>query len=237
MSPGTWPVIIAAAGRSRRMGRPKTLLPLGDCTWLEWQLEQLAAAGLRQALLMQPPDGYSGCAEPDWLRRSLLEPVTVRGLQLRSRRAEQAEAPLLATLQQALGHLAARDGSPAAWLLPVDVPAAGPPVWEELAAAYLAAPTGACRAAMPVTGGHPVLLDGGLLDEIAALDPADPQARLDHILAHEDAAGRLRRGRRLDGRCRLNLNTPEDWHAWLVQAHLAGGADRGRIRDTERSLA
>ena len=232
-----WPVIIAAAGRSTRMGRAKTLLPLGGGTWLEWQLDQLAAAGLKRALLMQPPGGYAGSAEPDWLLRSLEEPVQHRGLTLRSRRGERADAPPMASLQLAVRHLIDGEELPAAWLLPVDVPAAGPPVWKEMADAYLRASRPRCRAVLPADGGHPVLLDRGLLAELTDLDPGHSAARLDHVLDREAASGRLLRGQRLDGRCRMNLNTPEDWKAWLVQAHLArsGDAERAPEREGERA--
>lgn len=232
-----WPVIIAAAGRSTRMGRAKTLLPLGSGTWLEWQLDQLAAAGLKRALLMQPPGGYAGSAEPDWLLRSLDEPVRHRGLTLHSRRGERADAPQMASLQLAVRHLLDGEEPVAAWLLPVDVPAAGPAVWQEMAQAYLAAARGRCRAVLPADGGHPVLLDRDLLGDLTALDPAHPAARLDHVLDHENASGRLLRGRHLDGRCRMNLNTPDDWKAWLVQAHLAQSGDPERAPEREGERA
>lgn len=220
MTHSDWPVIIAAAGRSRRMGRAKTLLPLGDGTWLEWQLDQLAAAGLKRVLLMQPPEGYAGCETPTWLERSLEEPVRHRGLLLHSKRTRFSEAPPMASLQLAVRHLIEEDAHQAAWLLPVDVPAAGPAVWEEMAATYRSGSSAGCRAVLPADGGHPVLLDRRLLEEIVDIDPAHPRGRLDCVLEHEAAAGRLLRGMRLDGRCRMNLNTPEDWKAWLAQAHL-----------------
>jgi molybdenum cofactor cytidylyltransferase len=49
--------LIPAAGKSRRMGRPKLALPLGNRTVLERVLDALRQAGLEHILVVLPPDG------------------------------------------------------------------------------------------------------------------------------------------------------------------------------------
>jgi molybdenum cofactor cytidylyltransferase len=49
--------LIPAAGKSRRMGRPKLLLPLGGTTVLEQVLSSVRSAGVDEVLVVAAPDG------------------------------------------------------------------------------------------------------------------------------------------------------------------------------------
>ncbi|MFG0335640.1 MAG: NTP transferase domain-containing protein, partial [Maioricimonas sp. JB049] len=48
--------LIPAAGRSRRMGRPKLLLPLGERRVIDWLLDALQTAGLQHVFLLARRD-------------------------------------------------------------------------------------------------------------------------------------------------------------------------------------
>src|SRR5260370_33177634 len=48
--------LIPAAGKSRRMGRPKMLLPLGETTVLEQVLSALRSARVEEILVVVAPD-------------------------------------------------------------------------------------------------------------------------------------------------------------------------------------
>jgi molybdenum cofactor cytidylyltransferase len=49
--------LIPAAGKSRRMGRPKLALPLGGCTVLETVVAAVRAAGVQSVLVVLGPHG------------------------------------------------------------------------------------------------------------------------------------------------------------------------------------
>src|SRR5216683_676442 len=49
--------LIPAAGKSRRMGRPKLLLTLGDKTVLEYVLSAMRTVGVDEVVVVVAPDG------------------------------------------------------------------------------------------------------------------------------------------------------------------------------------
>ncbi len=195
-------VVVLAAGRSSRMGEPKGLVRVAGRPWLEVQLEALARAGLARVVVVLgfDRDAYAR-ALPDLARRVTVElnPDPDRGP--------------FSSLQHGLGAVAG-----GAFVLPVDVPAASPPVWSALAHGLSgggasrgrgpeATPRPAYEAAVPTLegrGGHPVLLAPPLVRRLLA---APATSRLDHELA----ASRVIHVAVSDPRIRLNLNRPEDW--------------------------
>ncbi len=56
LSPASIAAVVPAAGRSRRMGREKVLLPFGRSTSLETILETLAGAGVVRTVVVLRPD-------------------------------------------------------------------------------------------------------------------------------------------------------------------------------------
>ncbi len=155
--------VVPAAGRSRRMGRPKLLLPFRDSTVIGSLVAALQEGGVGEVVVVAA--SYAGRIAR-WARREGLavavNPDPAQGM-LSSVRAGIA----------ALGGtpaLAARGGPLV--VAPADLPALRPDTVADLLARFAAA---GAPLAVPVHGGrrgHPLLVAPGLVAEIDLLDPA-----------------------------------------------------------------
>lgn len=148
--------IVLAAGASRRMGSPKPLLPWGDRTLLAWELDELRRSCVGDVVVVTG-------AHADAVRRSLGERG---GCCVFHPRWAQGRATSLAVGARAL--LAPARARPGAVVIQnVDQPTRADIVdrlVEELRGS-------GAEAAQPSFGGergHPVVLDGALLEELAA---------------------------------------------------------------------
>jgi molybdenum cofactor cytidylyltransferase len=199
VAPSLPPVVILAAGRSSRLGEPKGLVVAGGRYWIERQLEAVAAAGVARTVVVLGFDRERYEVVTDLTRRATVavNPDPDRGP--------------FSSLQHGL---AALDPDEGAFVLPIDVPAAGPGAWAALAEALAsndaAVPTDAGGGGAGAGGGHPVLLSPAFASRLRALDPALPEARLD-VQLRSLPPGRVARVPVNDARIRLNLNAPEDW--------------------------
>ncbi len=190
--------IILAAGESTRMGRPKPLLPWGDDTLVEWQVEQLVAAGATEVVVVL---GY----EADAIGRRLADAPArcVVNAAYREGRASSLRcgaAALTAPVVEAV------------LILGVDQPR---PAWlTRLLIERWRLPGGAA-VVQPRLGehkSHPVLVNGPLLAELAAVREEDLGLRA--VLerhAGETAIVAVERPE-LD----VDLNTPADYEAALA---------------------
>jgi molybdenum cofactor cytidylyltransferase len=182
-------VIVLAAGRSSRMGEPKGLVQVQGRPWLELQLDAIERAGGRAVLVLGADRERYRQALPDLPER------------VRLAFNDDPDRGPFSSLQLGLALLGA--GAPA-FVLPVDVPAAGAAVWQALREAL----TTGVDAAVPVLedrGGHPVLLAAST---VAHLRDRPATSRLDAELA---ALPRVARIPVKDLLVRLNLNAPQDW--------------------------
>jgi CTP:molybdopterin cytidylyltransferase MocA len=206
-------VVVLAAGRSSRLGEPKGLVLVEGTPWI---LRQLDALGGRRAVVVLGHDRDRYLASvPQLAARAHV--VT---------NLDPDRGPF-SSLQVGLAGLAETTPGASAFVLPVDVPAAGECVWTALEGAIAAlaaggtvpgavtagaeAPAEAPSAAIPEhegRGGHPVLLGGRFVAEILGLPPS---ARLDEALRRAARRGSVVRVPVSDPRVRLNLNTAEDW--------------------------
>ncbi len=191
--------VVMAAGRSSRLGSPKGLVAWNGRPWLETQLDAIRDAGIERVVLVLSPEN-----EPSY--RSAIPSLDSRCVVVEN--DDPARGPF-SSLQCGLSRVA--PGAPA-FVLPVDVPAAGTEVWRALAGAL----EDGVDAAVPALegegrGGHPVLLHAAFVTHVLALSPVE--GRLDAELRDRAAhrPGSVVRVRVRDGRVRLNLNTPEDW--------------------------
>jgi molybdenum cofactor cytidylyltransferase len=150
MKPGGIEALLLAAGESTRMGRPKQLLDWGGFTLLEWQVRQLRDAGASSVVVVvgYMAEDIATVAEASGAR-------VVTNLDYRQGRASSLRA----------GATALDPRAERVVILSVDQPR---PAWvtrrlitAEARAALIVAPRHAGR------GGHPVILDGSIMPELA----------------------------------------------------------------------
>ncbi|HEY1690845.1 MAG TPA: NTP transferase domain-containing protein [Polyangiaceae bacterium] len=210
-------VVVLAAGRSSRLGEPKGLVLVEGKPWI---FHQLDAIGSRRVVVVLGHD-----------RDRYLASVPQLAARARIVTNPDPDRGPFSSLQVGLAEVTPGAN---AFVLPVDVPAAGEPVWAALEAALAArapgeaalaarAPGEAALAALPEYqggqsdqggrggrggGGHPVLLAAPLAAEILRLPPS---SRLDEVLRRPATLASVLRIPVADPRVRLNLNTAEDW--------------------------
>lgn len=195
-STGAVAAIVLAAGASRRMGRPKPLLPWHDVTLLEYELEVLRAAGIERVAVVLG-------ARADLVRRTLgpAHPFVFNP------RWGSGRATSLAR-----GAWALRAATPAAILVQnVDQPTT-PEVVRCLVEALRSSGADAVQPAYRDAGGvehggHPVLLAGALLP--ALLDATEATEGLRGVLDGR----RVERVTIEDPTVSLDLDTPEAYEA------------------------
>src|SRR5690242_8870710 len=78
------PVVLLAGGRSSRMPQPKGLVKFKGRPWLEWQLEQIAACGFKQVLVILGHRADEYFVELPWLVQASETELTHTGLRVRS---------------------------------------------------------------------------------------------------------------------------------------------------------
>jgi len=173
------------------MGEPKGLVVFAGRPWIE---AQLAALGGRRAVVVLGHD-----------RRRYLEAIPDLPARAEVVVNPDPDRGPFSSLQVGLAAVGASPPA-AAFVLPVDVPAASAAVWDALEEAL----GPGLDAVIPVfegRGGHPVLLAPPFIAHLCRRDPASPDARLDVELR----SAKARMVPTGDPRVRLNLNAPEDW--------------------------
>lgn len=194
-------ILILAAGLSRRMrGADKLLMPVNGIPQLRRLARAAVAAGAAAGAPVHLVLGPAQAA-----RRQLLADLPV-GVIL----APRAPLGMGETLSAGLAALPSRA---AVLLLLADLPEIGTPEIAALIAAHRADPFAILRgASADGQPGHPVLLPAWLRPELSAL-PGDSGAR--GVLARHPDRLRLVP---LPGRAAVtDLDTPEDWAAWLAR--------------------
>ncbi len=189
-------VIVLAAGRGLRAGGPKALHRVHNRPWWHIQRERLALVGLPVVWVISDRvcAGMSvdGGPPPDSVIADELSPMFTSVL---------AGCTAIADLHQSTRGV---------FILPVDVPAPSPTVFNTLARAIAHLSTVA--AALPthnIQRGHPVYLSWPLVTSrlLTTTTPAD--SRLDHLI--EDARVEVPV---TNPGVLINLNTVDDFAAW-----------------------
>lgn len=198
-------VILLGAGRSSRLGSPKSFFLVDGQPWLFHQLAGLARAQLEQFVAMVVgPNVDSQMILPRDGLVAVVNPAPDRGS------FSSLHCGVSAVLEK-------NPECVGAFVLPIDTPVGCPEVWYALAAELAERPFD-LRCVRPFCAplgrrGHPVLLSRPLLEMIAALDPMDANLRLDRILRSLQP-GQISDVAVDDVRVLLNLNTKEDWGAY-----------------------
>lgn len=165
--------ILLAAGRSRRMGAFKPLLPFGNHTVIESCIDSLRRGGVETIVVVL------GQRAPEVLKR-------IAGLGVKSVLNPDADSEMTASITAGLAEIPSPTG--ATLITPADLPAVPPTVISSLIDAWrngakLIIPTWQGR------GGHPVLVDLDFRHELQNLDPDLGLKSL--FAAHQDEVKRL----------------------------------------------
>lgn len=147
--------IILAAGRSRRMGKFKPLLPFGDQTVIESCVGNLRAAGVAEIVVVL---GHRGEEVREKLKSASIAFVT----------NANPDSEMSASIALGVGALA--NTSRAVLITPADHPAIHPETIELLIEKW----RGGAKLIQPDfegKGGHPVLIDLSYRDELKRLHP------------------------------------------------------------------
>lgn len=162
--------VLPAAGHSRRMGRPKLLLPLGDSTVIARLVAALRTGGVDDVIVVTRPDDVA-----------LQQAAAAAGAQVVRPGADPAD--MRQSVQYALDYLA-QQRQPAAddgWML---IPADHPLVDAEIIAGLLADwRAGTAPILIPTHAGrrgHPTLFRWALADEVPRIPPHQGLNRLVH---------------------------------------------------------
>ena len=183
--------VLLAAGMSRRMGRTKQLLKLGDKPVIRHCFDALVAAGISDivAVLGSPENGIRALME------GLPLSIAING----SRESDMAESVRTGLLRLA--------PSSAVLIFPSDHPLVAPGTIEVLVHEYGAFPASIIIPAYDGKRGHPTLFPRQIIDEIfSSLTLRD--------IVRKDPA-RVRIVPVSDEGVILDMDTPEDYHAIL----------------------
>jgi molybdenum cofactor cytidylyltransferase len=166
--------IVLAAGRSRRMGASKALLPLDGRTFLERVLDALASGGCEPLLVVV------GVGEHHARAADL---AGARGAEVVVN--PDAESEQIDSLRLALARLA--PGTEAAMVTPVDIPNVSSALVAALISSFRR--TGAPLALPRHDGrhGHPVLFGESLFEELSRSDHEDGARGVVHAHLHRAA--------------------------------------------------
>ena len=188
--------ILLAGGESRRMGRPKALLPWGDTTLLAYQVRELRAAGIDDVVVVL---GHAA----DQVRAHV--PPEARVVVNEAYREGRASS-------LAVGAAALPDDADPIAVLNVDQPRP-----QELLRGLLAAhQESGTLITLPVfqrRRGHPVVLAGALLGELRAASE-EAQGLRGVLAAHEDAVREVDLSSPI---VLLDINTPAQYEEALAQ--------------------
>ncbi|NIR44660.1 MAG: nucleotidyltransferase family protein [Gemmatimonadetes bacterium] len=161
--------IVLAGGRSRRMGRPKFSLPIGDDTFLSRGVRTLSAGGCEEVVVVSNPE------EP---AAAELLPLEAAGPRL----VEGAKTEQIDSLRSGLRALP--KGTEAAVVLPVDHPLVEPGTVKALIEAFRAGGAPIVRPTHEGRYGHPVLFAAALFDEL--LNDELPEGARTVVRRHAD---------------------------------------------------
>lgn len=191
-------LVILAAGKSSRFGAPKGLQLVQGMPFIAWQTARFREAGGGEVVVVlgHHADVYR---------------AVLAGLAVTFAQNPAPERGAFTSLQEGLA-AAEPGGNGVVFVLPVDVPAPSPPIWQ-----LLADPTETeVDAVVPEAGGkggHPVRLSPRFVRHLLEVAWQNPDGRLDRQL-QTLAPERRRRVAVGDPAIHLNLNTQAAFTAW-----------------------
>jgi molybdenum cofactor cytidylyltransferase len=193
-------VLIPAAGRSERMGRPKLTLPIHGTPLIVRVVGAFFRGGAERVLIVVPPESVPGASLlADEARDAGAEVVV----------AQQPPPDMRASVELGLARLS--EGPPPTTLLlaPGDSPGLSPELVARVIAQAKADPRAIVRPEVGGRGGHPIALPWSLATEIPRLAPGAGVNAL--VRAHPEKVIALEVD---DPGATADLDTPEDYARW-----------------------
>lgn len=194
--------IVPAAGLSRRMGRPKLTLPLGDRSVISHVVESLRLGGAGRVIVVIRPSENPAFETLQQDARNAGAEVSI---------CDPPPDDMRASVEHAIAFLDRHDVPPAGILLcPGDSPGISARLVQAVIDEFIRDPLQIVTPECDGKGGHPVAIPWDLARSIASLPPgigvnglrARYPDRQIHLPVRDEAAF-------------TDLDTPQDYRAWL----------------------
>jgi molybdenum cofactor cytidylyltransferase len=195
------PVIILAAGDSKRMGVPKGIMDYYGKPFLSRQIECLLEISFSEIIVVLGKDKDLYQEKISELRncKVILNPDPEKGQ--------------FSSLKYGLQEVSESQSS-GVFILPLDVPCPKKEVWKQLGFNLNLFDASVLIPQFEGKRGHPVLLSDEFKNYLLT---CDLNTRLDHEIRKKIEQGKAKIISVNDNNITLNLNTPEDWEAFKVK--------------------
>ena len=194
------PVIILAAGESKRMGIPKGLLNYQGKTFLSYQIDQVSNMGFSKIVVVLGKNEKIYQEKIPELKKHtiIVNPAPEKGQ--------------FSSIQCGLLSLSNVSQS-GAFILPIDVPCPDYDVWEQLAIELLLSDANVSIPEFQGKKGHPVLLSEEFKQHLLS---CDSESRLDFKIHKQIDEHKAKVISVNDKNITLNINTLEEWKEYKV---------------------
>ena len=194
-----FPVVILAAGYSKRMGKPKGLLEYKEKPFILSQITNLRSIGFEEIVIVlgKSKDTYFEKISELKKYNIVINP--------------SPEIGVFSSIQCGLANLSKENIG--VFILPIDVPSPKKYVWEEMLENFKLNQVNVVVPSFNGKKGHPVLLSSEFKKYILSCNPS---SRLDYEIHKQENQQKVKIISVKDSTILLNLNTKEDWEAFKV---------------------
>ncbi|MHA1552729.1 MAG: nucleotidyltransferase family protein [Candidatus Heimdallarchaeaceae archaeon] len=190
-----FPVIILAAGDSKRMGEPKGLLNYRGKPFLVHQIEQMSEIGLSEIIVVLGKDF------------KLYHEKVPELIDVEYTTNPSPEKGQFSSIQCGLKKIQSKEIS-GVFIFPIDVPCPDRKVWEELANEMSLSECAVTIPKFKGKKGHPVLISREFMQHLIS---SSSNSRLDFEIYEQIDLQKAKIIAVNDKNITRNLNTPEDW--------------------------
>ena len=193
------PVILLAAGDSKRMGTPKGLLEFKEEPFVLYQIEKLKSIGFNEIIIVlgRSMDEYFKAIPEIKNHNIVINPHPERGI--------------FSSIQCGLETIS--ENRTGVFILPIDVPCPLDNVWKKMLDTSYSSNVNVVVPSFEGKKGHPVLLLSDFKNHILT---CSSDSRLDFEIRKQEKQQKVKIISVKDSTILLNLNTIEDWNAFKV---------------------